>query len=133
MTILSWRCPVHGATADPLLLGGHIYCPDENCTREVLRDRAAEARTISVVTLRPRTKPGSVRMRVAALLRVSVTGMTARELADEIERQTGRRPNRDAVGHGLTHLRKNGSATTDTRGRHGDPQYRGLWRWIGEV
>lgn len=132
MTILSWRCPVHGPTADPLLLGGHVYCPDVDCTREISRDRAAETRTISVVVLRPRNRPGSVRMRVEAILRVAAQPITCAAMLVMIAGDTGRTPPRSAVASALRDLRKAGLAETDTRGTHGDPRYRGAWRWVGE-
>ena len=27
-----WRCPVHGLTQAPILLGGLTYCPADRCT-----------------------------------------------------------------------------------------------------
>lgn len=132
MTILSWRCPVHGPTADPLLLGGHVYCPDVDCTREISRDRAAETRTISVVVLRPRNRPGSVRMRVEAILRAELRAMTWREIAARIARDTGRAPHRTAVAESLRVLRSRGLAKTSTPGQHGDPKFSGTWLWVGE-
>lgn len=132
MTILSWRCPVHGPTADPLLLGGHVYCPDVDCTREISRDRAAETRTISVVVLRPRNRPGSVRMRVAELLRQSRKPITWSTIAAQIGRETGRTPARGAVTMALSVLRRRGLAETDTAGHHGNPRFNAAWRWVGE-
>lgn len=26
-----WRCPLHGLTEDPILLGGRTYCPVDAC------------------------------------------------------------------------------------------------------
>lgn len=31
-----WRCPTHGLTCDPLLLGGDAYCADIDCTSRVI-------------------------------------------------------------------------------------------------
>lgn len=132
MTILSWRCPVHGPTADPLLLGGHVYCPADDCTREISRDRAAETRTISVVVLRPRNRPGSVRMRVEVILRAATRAITWREIATRIAAETGRAPRRTAIAESLRVLRSRGLARTSTPGQHGDPRHDAAWRWVGE-
>jgi len=131
MTVLRWRCPVHGAVDDPLLLGGVAYCTDENCTREVRPDRGAETRTISVVTLRPRTRPGSVRMRVESFMRVHADlVVTWQEIAAHIAEETGRVPPRNPVAQALKTLRMRGMVETVTKGqrKHGA----GGWRWIGE-
>ena len=53
-----WRCPTHGLTQDPILLGGKTYCPADDCSdvavlvHSALQDKAENRRGWNDVIVR---------------------------------------------------------------------------------